>query len=284
MARLSTRGLTRSPQLSTARAPGSSASAPRARRVNRSGRKAFCPLLVARDRTAFCPAGDSFDGVFRALRDWRERAHMTKTRTLELLCRLREAVRRPSRSRDGAGRPRSPHQGAGARQARLPGAAAHGHEHQRAAQGDEAGARAATAARDRAAPRHDPEDRVPLARRGATTSSGSAASATPSPRRRHSSSPCIQPTTSPQNKDGRPESQPRVGPHLGTQKGNCLDDKNESLPLFVVPPCCLFFACERAPAPEQTVEVVRETVRVLREAGTPLPRREVAARRSLGWI
>ena len=28
----------------------------------------------------------------------------------------------------------------------------------------------------------------------------------------------------------------------------------------------------------QTVEVVRETVRVLREAGTPLPRREVAAR------
>lgn len=28
----------------------------------------------------------------------------------------------------------------------------------------------------------------------------------------------------------------------------------------------------------QTVEVVRDTVRVLREAGTPLPRREVAAR------
>jgi hypothetical protein len=28
----------------------------------------------------------------------------------------------------------------------------------------------------------------------------------------------------------------------------------------------------------QTVEVVRETVRVLREAGTPLPRREIAAR------
>lgn len=28
----------------------------------------------------------------------------------------------------------------------------------------------------------------------------------------------------------------------------------------------------------QTVEVVRDTVRVLREAGTPLPRREIAAR------
>lgn len=48
-------------------------------------------------------------------------------------------------------------------------------------------------------------------------------------------------------------------------------------------------AATRQPAPSsgpgrparttaQTVEVVRETVRVLREAGTPLPRREVAAR------
>ena len=35
----------------------------------------------------------------------------------------------------------------------------------------------------------------------------------------------------------------------------------------------------------QTVEVVRDTVRVLREAGTPLPRREVAARLGVKpWI